>query len=596
MNLDVLDSFFWFERYSVISMSANFEQLTHLVYEASLDNSLWPELILELTKEVQSAGDSRFWDTEDNKRLKTLSQHVRRAFSISERMIVLQERETYLSSILNSFSTGVAMLDEEGQVLMANRSMQEVLQSRPFGERAEIQCVGGDESPKTLAGVIGDCIQCGVPQQLTLNGEGQEPMILLPRKEAERIGFPSVAAAVLISAGRGRSDVITSFATSHGLTRRETELLAAMCKTAALRRAAAAIGLSYESARTYVKRIYEKTGYHSQTALMAALTESPMASLRRSAQPSDEHKNVRRMLKLKDGRNLEYFSLGPENGHQVLVFDALAGVAIDVIGYPDLCLSYLDKYNIRLIIPCRPGAFRSDPKAMTSLQDFTPDLEQLMAHLGLDRVGVMANSFGCGSALAAVHGLGDRVERVVLASAAYPIYRHKNWRELDQFYHMSAILGRHWPSMLRQIIPFLVRSVLQNTDNYFDRYCRRTQSVDDVKILSHPVIRRRIAAMLAQRTAMGMGGIVDENLLNAQGWDFAVKDIMAPVEIFQGEFDNVAPLQGAGLLAQHLPNGQLITMVGKGHYHQLVNWPWLVARAAGLDVAPDSDRYCIPDL
>lgn len=36
-------------------MEDRFNQLTHLVYEASLDNSLWPELILELTEEVQRA-------------------------------------------------------------------------------------------------------------------------------------------------------------------------------------------------------------------------------------------------------------------------------------------------------------------------------------------------------------------------------------------------------------------------------------------------------------------------------------------------------------------------------------------------------------
>ena len=28
------------------------DQLTHLVYEASLDNSLWPELVLELTEQL----------------------------------------------------------------------------------------------------------------------------------------------------------------------------------------------------------------------------------------------------------------------------------------------------------------------------------------------------------------------------------------------------------------------------------------------------------------------------------------------------------------------------------------------------------------
>ncbi|MCP4207191.1 MAG: alpha/beta hydrolase [Shimia sp.] len=183
---------------------------------------------------------------------------------------------------------------------------------------------------------------------------------------------------------------------------------------------------------------------------------------------------------------------------------------------------------------------------------------------------------------------------MVLSSASYPFYRHENWRELDQFYHMSAILGRHWPGMLRQIIPFLVRSILQNKERYFDRYCKRSRSADDIRILSCPVIRRRTAELLALRTASGMEGMVEENLLNAQGWDFDPSDIHTPVEVFQGPDDNVAPLQGAELLVQHLGDAQLTVLEGKGHYHHIENWPWLAARAAGKEMTPDSLRYDIP--
>jgi pimeloyl-ACP methyl ester carboxylesterase len=233
---------------------------------------------------------------------------------------------------------------------------------------------------------------------------------------------------------------------------------------------------------------------------------------------------------------------------------------------------------------------------MSSLRDFAPDVAALLDHLGVAKAGFFSVSFGSAIALATALEIPDRVERMVMSSAAYPIYRHENWRELDQFYHMSSILGRHWPGMLRQIIPFLVRSILQNTDRYFDRYCSRTRSQDDIAILSHPTIRRRTAELLAQRTALGVEGMVEENLLNVQGWDFDVSGIDLPVEIYQGRFDNVAPYQGAELLAQDLPQARITVFEDKGHYHHITNWPWLVARAAGRDVAVNSDRYCIPDF
>ena len=577
-------------------MSDKFEQLTHMVYEASLDNSLWPELILELTEEVQRARDSRFLERENSKGLENLSRHFKRAFGISKRMVDLQERETYLSSVLNSFAFGVGLLGENGQLLMANRTMQETLQTGTVVPNGNTPNILSEKGAQSLSKLVGTCIQSGETQQFQLPGDSFEPLMILPRQEAERIGFPSIAAAVLISGGSGQSDALRSFSQTHNLSRREAELLGALKKAGDVRGAAAATGLSYESARTYLKRIFDKTGCHSQTGLITALASTPMSAVRRSELLRDERQNVRRMLTLSDGRGLEYFSLGPEAGYPVLVFDALSGVAIDVLGYPDLCLKYLELYNIRLVTPCRPGGFRSEAKVMQSLRDFSSDVEQLLDHLGLSRVGVLSLSFGSGSALAVAHDLGPRVEKIVLSSAAYPTYRHPNWRELDQFYHMSSILGRHWPSMLRQVIPFLVRSILQNRDSYFDRYCKRTRSSDDVEILSHPVVRRRTAEMLAQRTAMGMDGMVEENLLNAQGWDFAVQDITAPVEVFQGTLDNVAPVQGAELLAEHLPNAKFTAMDDKGHYHHITNWPWLAARAAGHDVAPGSDRYCIPDL
>ncbi len=575
-------------------MEERFEQLTHLVYEASLDNSLWPELILELTEEVQRVRDSRYLEDANAKGLANLSLHFKRAFSISKRMVDLQEKEAYLSSVLNSFSFGVAMLDDTGQVLMANRSMQEILPADANDALPLLLPEQGEAKP--LSNWVRTCNQTGVAHQLQLETGSQRNLMLLPRQEAETIGFPSMASAVLISSGQGHNGSLSSFAQSHSLTNRESQLVGLVTSGNDLRQAASEMGISYESARTYLKHIYEKTGLHSQPELTSALTTTPLAMLRRRELRLGEEYQVRQMLQLRDGRNLEFFRLGPATGKPVLVFDALSGVTIDMLGYPDLCSGILERHGVQLISPCRPGGFRSDLKIMSSLREFSTDIEQLLAHLKIDRFSILSVSFGSGTALGVAHDLQDRVDKIVLSSAAYPEYRHENWRELDQFYHMSSILGRHWPSMLRQVIPFLVRSILQNRDRYFDRYCNRARSPDDIEILSHPTIRRRTAEMLAQRTAQGVEGMVEENLLNAQGWDFDVHDIPVPTEIFQGDLDNVAPVQGAEMLADHLPNATLTALLEKGHYHHITNWPWLVARAAGHDLAVNSDRYCIPDL
>lgn len=580
-------------------MSDRFEELTHLVYEASLDNSLWPELISELAEEVHRARDSRYLESPEamqaeTRGLENLSRHFRRAFSISERMVGLQEREAYLSSVLNSFAFGVALLNEEGQVVMANRAIYDVLPMNDMQGQDLLVFLPKTGEHRPLSHCVQEANRKGTALEFKSQEDGVSDLMVLPREEAARIGFPAIAASVVISTGQQTHMGVAHIAKTHGLTRREAEVLSHVGQAYDLREAAKRMGVSYESVRTYLKRVYEKTQTNSRSELATVLARSPLMAVRGTDGAEHSRFHVRNRITLRDGRQHEYFCLGPEDGAPVLVFDALSGVTIDMIGYPQRCYDVLEKIGVRLICPCRPGSFWSDPSDMTSLRDFADDVRELMNHLQISQAGVLSVSFGSGSALGVTHELQSRISKVVLSSASYPFYRHENWRELDQFYHMSAILGRHWPGMLRQIIPFLVRSILQNKERYFDRYCKRSRSADDIRILSCPVIRRRTAELLALRTASGMEGMVEENLLNAQGWDFDPSDIHTPVEVFQGPDDNVAPLQGAELLVQHLGDAQLTVLEGKGHYHHIENWPWLAARAAGKEMTPDSLRYDIP--
>ena len=150
--------------------------------------------------------------------------------------------------------------------------------------------------------------------------------------------------------------------------------------------------------------------------------------------------------------------------------------------------------------------------------------------------------------------------------------------------------------MFRQLIPFLVRSIIQNAPRYMERYCKRSPSAHDIELLSHPTIGLRSSKMLEERTAGGVNGMVEENLLNSRGWDFDVSHILAKVEIYHGADDNVAPAQGGELLSKHLPNASYTLFNDRGHYQHISSWPWMVARAAGMDVKPYDRTYSIPTI
>src|SRR5690606_7698226 len=130
------------------------------------------------------------------------------------------------------------------------------------------------------------------PSALALPTNGAANLLMLPRREAVRMGFPPKAAAVLLVTDAGENDGIRAFAAKHGLTRRETDLLAAITQTGDLKQAAAEIELSYESARTYLKRIYNKTGSRSQVDLIQNLHKGPLNVLRKRRTSEEEQHRV----------------------------------------------------------------------------------------------------------------------------------------------------------------------------------------------------------------------------------------------------------------------------------------------------------------
>lgn len=583
------------------------ERLTHMVYEASLDNTHLPELILALTERVQIAADGRMLEAASpqhgaasapsQQTMNDLVVHFKRALEISEKMVVLQEKSSDLEAVLSTLSVGVALLDEDGTPIISNRAMQDTGLaldhiSRPLLSPPEKE---PDNNEMPLSHWVTTTNATERPQSL-FAGRSGEQFVLLPRVEAARMGFPAKAAAVLVSSAVNKNEGLHALAAAHGLSLREQALVRALVRTGDLRKATEEIGVSYESGRTYLKRIFEKTGHNSQAALLNAISQNPLASFRARKTTDEEKFQVRQLLTLQDGRRLEFFVLGPKDGSPVLLFDALSGSSIDLVGWPKQCMEHLDFYGIRLVMPCRPGIYRSDFIQHNSLCDFAPDLEELLDHLGYDHVALMSFSFGSGIALATANKLPHRVTKVILSSPSFPSYKHENWRELDQFYHLSAVLARRWPAVFRQLIPFIVRSIIQNSRAYMERYCKRTNSADDKRVLLHPTIGYRSAKMLQERTARGLKGMVEENLLNNRGWDFDPATISCPVEIYHGRFDNVAPFEGGQLLANHLPNAAFTLFEDKGHYHHIENWPWMVARASGQDVAPGDRTYEIPQL
>ena len=557
------------------------EYLTHLVYEAALDNSLWPELMVELTEYLETVTYSLPANSTQSDHTKYIIEHLKRAFGISQKILGYQERTQLLHQVLNSISLSIVLLDNDGNAVFQNESISELNLTGSLAVTGN-QLMLSNGRTKSLKYWIKRINEEHTSSSLVIELEPSKNGLLISRQEAISIGFPANVSAVLLVSRPSMYNASHQFADDKGLTSRETDLLVLLAKGNNLKASAKKLSISYESARTYLKNIFSKSEVNCQTELLSCLWHHPATMLKHEKSSSEENQKVRFNIVTNQARTLEYFHLGHTDAYPVFYFDGLSGSAFDMTGTPDKYRPHLDQLNLQIISVCRPGTFRSSYREINSLCGYASEIQEVADHLGLEKFSLFSYSYGSGTALGVAHELGDRIDRIVMSAPCYSKYIPKNWREMDLFCQLTNVVGRKWPDMLRQLLPFLVRSILQNIDRYCDRNIKRSKCQDDIAVLSSAKMRQRSAELLRDRTVNSMHGLVQENILNAQDWGFLLHGINIPTTIFHGELDNVSPLGAAKLLASELPEAQLLILQNKGHYHMFHEWRWLLALCAGM--------------
>ncbi|MFS4582474.1 alpha/beta fold hydrolase [Phaeobacter sp. C3_T13_0] len=544
------------------SRQPNEAELVHMLYDAVIDNSLWPEMISELMEHIELSHPNDLSKSPD--RFHGLITHFERAMRLSENIVALQEENATLGGVLDSLSVGLMVFDHGGNKIFSNRA------ARDYG--VDYNSIGELEHEVEHLHVSSET-------QLPILGHADSRGTSIALVDASKIKsgiLPPNAAKIVVGLPALTTQSFEDFRLRYFLSKAEGRLVKALHASNNLRKAATECRITYESARTYLKRVYLKTGVSEQSSLLLLVDRNPLSLLDREPQNTDPSLPVRRNLLLRDGRNLEYFEIGPPDGHILLHFDALTGVAIDAIGAPERYIPHLEALGLRIIVPCRPGTFGSHFKTMAGLSDFTNDLNQLLDHLDAKTVTVFSQAFGSCSALAFAATTSHRVDKLVLCAPSYPRHEPMDWRSMDVFYIISGVIGRRAPALLKAIVPYLMRSVMQNTKKYLERHITRSKCPADIAVLSSPVLQKRIPEMLALRTLQGSDGLVQENYLNTHGWDFELGSLTMPVHILQGELDNVSDPEGSRKLQAALPNAMYHSFPSLGQYLLFTEWPWIL--------------------
>jgi DNA-binding CsgD family transcriptional regulator len=182
-----------------------------------------------------------------------------------------------LAEAIEAVGLGIVLLARDGFILFANGVARDLMR-KGEGIRSSAGWLAAKSAELTskLRNLL--TRQTGEPDAATLileRGEGRQPL-LFNVSALSRPGHASTngerqacAVATIIDPERYAAASLSAFSELHGLTGAEARVLRAVIGGEGLVATAARLGVAEATARTHMKRIFEKTGTRRQTELLS---------------------------------------------------------------------------------------------------------------------------------------------------------------------------------------------------------------------------------------------------------------------------------------------------------------------------------------
>jgi pimeloyl-ACP methyl ester carboxylesterase len=259
-----------------------------------------------------------------------------------------------------------------------------------------------------------------------------------------------------------------------------------------------------------------------------------------------------------DGRELVYEEYGDPAGRPVLSFHGGLSSRLDAAPAHDAALSL----GVRLISPDRPGMGRSTFQPGRRLLDWPGDVATLVDALDLDRFAVLG--WSCGGPYAAACGarLAGRVTAVGLLSSAVPLELVGTTKGLSSDDRLLLFLVRWAPWLASALLRV---SIADATENRLYREIRRTFPAVDRAALEERGSIGEAVAFIKESMRQGTAGCLQDYRVFGDPWGFDLRDVTAPVHIWEGSEDHTGPPEYRELLLRHLPDARLSIVPGEGH-------------------------------
>ena len=302
---------------------------------------------------------------------------------------------------------------------------------------------------------------------------------------------------------------------AYGLTSSETAICRLVFELRNLDDVAQERGVSIDTVRTQVKRIFAKVGLHSKAELvklLAMLCARTMATAERTDLTWADPLGRETILYRPDGRKLAYSWTGAAEGREILFI------------HGDLPMFYLEpstqqaleQAGVRLICLSMPGHGSSDrpPKGVKQLDDGLAAIDFMMAHLGHRRMPVAASYSGMAYPMA----LGTRPEPPVSAILLFGL----PWNLTPETYRSMAAnnktisqLALRAPRILDLIARLGFRRMQREGPDFFLSRALTASPLDRV-LVARADIQPYLRAAVRHMAAQGHSAFVREVIKSAQ--------------------------------------------------------------------------------
>lgn len=391
------------------------------------------------------------------------------------------------------------------------------------------------------------------------------------------------AVLLLMPSGQNRAENADSFQAVLGLSPAEARLAFELRNGMTLKEASAALGISANTARNQLHRIFERLGVNRQVDLVRHLSEmiAIAALLDEGSAPeidgfvSTQEQPPHERLVLPDGRVLAYRQFGDPDGQPVVL---MISSLRSSLGWPPESQAARE-LGIRLIVPERPGIGFSDVDPQMTLQSVAEDTRHLVDSLGLETIALSARSSGAPFALATAALMGDRVARVVLAAPRLDVPQGKGNRTsmLDYFF---IGLRRH-PWLLKSSVAILRAKVSRGVMRQLALHFFEKSPVDYAVMQTNADVMENSVDAAIESFWVTYEGLFRESQLYLDGIEIETGGLTAPVEVWQGREDSVNPVdQTRACLAFHgITPAAHHVLDGQGHLFMVTYYRKLLEAA-----------------